>query len=141
MFRPRVLTGIVLSAALFSLMACDGSIYVTGNAFRLVNGQPGSASRIWVDEPSSPANVVPLEGVHITLYHSAKYVDRTDDTAMLWRDTTTSGIDGTFHAGSAAAPGRYESALRAEKEGCQTVTRSFTHAQSEHTMKIVMVCH
>lgn len=115
----------IVSATLL-LAACEGALFVRGVAYSVSSGN----GCIAIDEKMATGDLKTLDGVKITLYHSRKYIDKTDSTSVLCRNHATSDAAGKFETGSTAAPGWYDVAIRAEKPGCVTVTRTFSMTAS-----------
>ena len=142
--RPRlrvVLTA--LAVAFLSFTGCDGEVSARGQVFRSAGRDASARSRIVVDGQSpSTQGLEPMAGVKVTLYHRPEYAHRNDDTARIWRDTDVSKEDGSFEMGGACAPGEFDMALGASKEGCAPVLQMFRHSSKnfEHTVTVILVC-
>jgi hypothetical protein len=138
--RARLFSPLLLTLALL-LAACDGEIFFDGVAYRLADPRPGDKGFILVDEelPSGLA-LEPLAGVEVTIYHDPEDIHRTDETARRWRTEATSSEDGTFSSGGATAPGGFEAAVGARKQGCTDVSRNFKHGKVDHKVYVVLVC-
>jgi hypothetical protein len=129
----------------FLALGCDGFVSVHGKAYRWSKAPKVPPSVILVDKGASapiPEDLEPLEGVKITVYHSPEYAHRTDKTARTWRGTTKSEADGTFEDGSTCAPGSYDMAVGATRDGCQPILQTFHHSNKhpEHEVTIIMAC-
>jgi hypothetical protein len=132
-----------LAAASLSFTGCDGTVSAHGQVFRTAGRDASARSRIVVDgHPPSTQGLEPMAGVKVTLYHRPEYAHRNDDTARLWRETDVSKEDGSFEMGGACAPGEFDMALGASKEGCAPVLQTFRHSSRnfDHTVTVILVC-
>jgi hypothetical protein len=143
MTPPRRLRWAALALAALASAACDGMISVRGDVYRWVNPPTTARSMAIVDGSAPvPANVEPLAGAKVTIYHSPEYAHQTDETALLWRSTATSDPGGSFMTGGTCAPGSYDMAVGATHDHCQPVLQTFRHRarKPEHEMTIILVC-
>jgi hypothetical protein len=143
---PRNLASLrwaTLALAALVSVACDGSISVQGGVYRWVN-PPATARSVAIVDSSAPipANVEPLAGAKVTIYHSPEYAHQTDETAILSRSTATSDPGGSFLADGVCGPGSYEMAVGVTHDHCQPVLQTFRHQarHPEHEMTIILVC-
>jgi hypothetical protein len=80
------------------------------------------------DSAPIPNDLVPLEGVQITAYHSPEDAHQTNEATQVWRNSTESEAGGTFDTGGVCAPGSYDMAVGATRDGCQPVLQTFQHS-------------
>jgi hypothetical protein len=112
---------------------------VNGKAYR-VSRSTGQKSEIFVDRPSPRPPSTPLQNAEITLFPKSAFMDEDSEASRTWREHTMPISDGTFRFGMVVAPGRYEAAIKAEKQGCDSVSERFDHSKREHQVTIFLAC-
>lgn len=131
----------ILALLALPLAGCDGYVGMAGSTYRWVDPPPGAKSFIVVDEALPQGlTLEPLSGVDLTLYYTSGSVRDKGEDARLWRDEVASSANGTFDMGGTSAPGEYESAIEARKDGCQSVLHRFEHDRHDHLASVVLVC-
>jgi hypothetical protein len=130
----------LLFLALAALLAvgCDHSVAVHGKAYRKPQG---TRSVVLIDQGTAPANLEPLAGVKITLYHSADDAQRAGYVPYQW-NTAKTDADGAFEIDGTCGSAPREMAVRATRDGCEPALGKFiyTERKEKYEATILMAC-
>jgi len=137
--RPkRELTLLLGAVCLFALCGCDGGIHVKGHVYAEKNSNGNS--RALVDQSGSPdANLSPVKGANVTLYHAGDYSKEKAERSELRSDSTLTASDGSFEVGGVTSPFRFNAGLIIEKGGYKPVTKVFLHDKIDHEAIVILV--
>ena len=132
------LTLLLGTACLLGLCACDGGIKVKGHVY----AQKDSIgdSQALVDQSRSPdANLSPIKGAKVTLYHAGDYSKEKAERSELRSDSTLTASDGSFEVGGLTSPFRFNAGLVIEKDGYKPITKVFLHDKIDHEAIVILV--
>jgi len=134
----RELTLILWAVCFFALCGCDGGIHVKGHVY----AQKGSNgdSQALVDQLRSPdANLSPIKGAKVTLYHAGDYSKEKVERSELRSASTLTNSDGSFEVGGLTSPFRFNAGLVIEKDGYKPITKVFYHDKIDHDAVVILV--
>ena len=126
------------AACLFGLCGCDGGIHVKGHVYAQ-KGSIGDSQALVDQSHSLDANLSPIKGAKVTLYHAGDYSKEKAERSELRSASTLTASDGSFEVGGLTSPFRFNAGLVIEKEGYQPITRVFLHDKIDHEAIVILV--